>query len=217
MRARPRLCGPLRALLVGPAGWAPYPKSSLRAFREKGKQTAGPGRCRLVGWPGRCIATVIKRPERKRVVEITRKLVVGTTEHAAEWPAQTKGCTEFNTALLERGNGTRRARLAALTRKCRQAAQRGHTLELGMYLVGTTGTWCWPHHELRQKKRFGYPCTPAMAAGLTDHCWSLTELLSSQVAPAPWVAPKRRGRPRTPPLPDPAAPKRPRGRPRKNL
>lgn len=208
---------PLRALLVCTDGWAPYPKSILRAFREKVKVTAGPGRARLVGWPGLCIATVIKRAEKKRVVEITRKLVVGTTEHAAALRAQTPGCTEFNTALIERFNGTLRERLAALTRKCRHAAQRCHTLELGMYVVGTTYNWCWPHHELSGKKHFGYPCTPAMAAGLTDHCWSVAELLTYKVAPLPWVAPRRRGRPRTRPLPDPHVPKRPRGRPRKNL
>jgi len=213
-----RAClAPLRALLVCTDGWAPYPKSIRRAFREKVKQTTGPGRCRLVGWPGLCVATVIKRTEKKRVVEITRKLVVGTTEHAAELRAQTLGCKEFNTALIERFNGTMRERLAALTRKCRHAAQRRDTLELGMYLVGTTYNWCWPHHELSQKKLFGYPCTPAMAAGLTDHCWSVAELLTYKVAPAPWVPPKRRARPRTRPLPTPAVPKRPRGRPRKNL
>jgi hypothetical protein len=40
--------------------------------------------------------------------------------------------------------------------------------------------------------------TPAMAAGLTDHPWTMEELLRYQVPPARWVAPpppKRRGRP----------------------
>src|SRR5215471_17212092 len=34
-----------------------------------------------------------------------------------------------------------------------------------------------------------------MASGLTDHLWSLSELLGYKVAPSPWVEPKRRGRP----------------------
>jgi hypothetical protein len=57
------------------------------------------------------------------------------------------------------------------------------------------------HHERsrRAAKAQGKPgevlLTPAMASGLTDHIWSLAELLSYRVAPAPWVAPKRRGRP----------------------
>ena len=36
--------------------------------------------------------------------------------------------------------------------------------------------------------------TPAMAAGLTDHCWSVGELLAYRFAPAPFVVKKRRGR-----------------------
>ncbi len=57
------------------------------------------------------------------------------------------------------------------------------------------------HHELsrRAARTQGSPgevlLTPAMASGLTDHCWSVLELLSYRVAPAPWVATKRRGRP----------------------
>jgi len=34
-----------------------------------------------------------------------------------------------------------------------------------------------------------------MASGLADHVWSLGELLSYKVAFAPWIAPRRRGRP----------------------
>jgi transposase-like protein/IS1 family transposase len=205
---------PRRALLVCTDGWAPYPKSIMRAFREKVKKTAGRGRCCLERWPGLCIATVIKRTEKKRVVEITRTLALGTAEQARSLLTLTKGCVEFNTALIERFNGTMRERLAPLTRKCRHAAQRSETLEMGMYLVGCTYNWCWPHHELSNRTHFGYPCTPAMAAGLTDHLWSVTELLNYKVRPAPWVAPKRRGRPRKEPLSDQTAPKRQRGRPR---
>lgn len=70
------------------------------------------------------------------------------------------------------------------------------------------------HHELSKATHMGFACTPAMASGLTDHLWSMGEVLTYKVAPAPWVASKRRGRPRTRPMPDPNAPKRPRGRPR---
>ena len=38
--------------------------------------------------------------------------------------------------------------------------------------------FCWPHQELSTTKHYGRPCTPAMAAGLTDHIWSVCELLS---------------------------------------
>ncbi len=107
-----------------------------------------------------------------------------------------------------------RERLASLTRKCRHAAQRLETLETGMYVIGCTYNFCWPHQELSTSKHHGHLCTPAMAAGLTDHIWKVSELLSYKVAPAPWIEPKRRGRPRKHPVLDPTVPKRPPGRPR---
>ncbi len=63
----------LRPLLVVTDGWAAYPGSIRRAFREKVKETAGVGRACFRVWSELHIGTVIKRTEKKRVVEITRK------------------------------------------------------------------------------------------------------------------------------------------------
>lgn len=186
----------LRPLLVATDGWAAYPNSIKRAFREKVKKTVGKGRAHLCVWKDVCIATVIKRAEKKRVVEVTRKMTFGEQEQALALLEQSRGGSVVNTAFIERLNGTFRERLAVLTRKCRHAARRPFALETGMYLVGGTYNFCFPHHELGKAKQMGFPCTPAMAAGLTDHVWSLCELLSYQVAPEPWVVPKRRGRSR---------------------
>src|SRR5438132_8244278 len=89
-----------------------------------------------------------------------------------------------------------RERLASLTRKSRHAARRLKALEMGMYLVGCSYNFWFPHHELSKPSHVGSPCTPAMAAGLTDHVWSIYELLSYQIAPPLWVPPKKRGRPK---------------------
>jgi IS1 family transposase len=202
-------------LLVCTDGWASYPNSIRRAFREKVKKTTGRGRACLVAWPDIVIATVIKRTEKKRVVEITRRMSQGLLSSAEKLLQQSRGGMVLNTAFIERLNGTMRERLASLTRKCRHAAHRLDALETGMYLIGCTYNFCFPHHELSHARHFGSPCTPAMAAGLTDHIWSVWEALTYKVAPAPWIEPKRRGRPRTRPLPDLTVPKRPRGRPRK--
>ena len=226
-------CQGVGALLVCTDGWAAYPNSIKRAFREKVKKTVGRGRACLEVWPELCIATVIKHVKNKHVVEITRKMTLGTLAQAQKLLQATMGGTELNTSFIERFNGTMRERLASLTRKCRHAAHRLETIEAGMYLIGCTYNFCFPHHELSTSKHRGHPCTPAMAAGLTTHIWSVWELLQYKVAPTPWVAPKRvrrrgkaavsdqmlpkrpRGRPRKHPLPDPHRPKRPRGRPRK--
>lgn len=208
-------CQFVQALLVCTDGWNTYPKSIRRAFREKVKKKEGPGRACLEVWPNLCIATVIKHTKKKRVVQVIHKITLGTLEKAQQLLTMTRGCQQFNTSLIERFNGTMRERLASLTRKCRHAAQRLETLETGMYLIGSTYNFCWPHHELSTSKHFGSPCTPAMAAGLTDHIWNVRELLSFKVAPAPWVQPKRRGRPRKETLSDRSRPQRPPERPRK--
>jgi len=203
------------ALLVSTDGWAAYPHSIQRAFRDKVKRTIGRGRACLAVWSELCIATVIKRTEKKHVVEVTRKMTLGAMEQASQLLQTARGGTTLNTAFIERFNGTMRERLAALTRKCRHATRRLDALSHGMYLIGCTYNFCWPHHELSKTTHHGYACTPAMASGLTDHIWSVEEVLTYKVAPAPWVEPKRRGRPRTRPLLEPPRPKRPRGRPRK--
>lgn len=59
------------------------------------------------------------------------------------------------------------------------------------------------HHELSRRaahaqgRRGEVPLTPARASGLTDHVWSVRELLTFRVPPPAWVEPKRRGRHRT--------------------
>jgi hypothetical protein len=146
---------------------------------------------------------------------LTRKMTLGSLHQANTLLQASMGGTVLNTACIERFNGTMRERLASLTRKCRHAAHRLEALETGLYLIGCTYNLCFPHHELSQTKHAGSPCTPAMAARLTDHIWSVWEVLIYKRAPAPWIEPKRRGRPRKHPLLDPAVPKRPRGCPRK--
>src|SRR5947207_12676635 len=94
---------------------------------------AGCGRACLRVWPQLCIAVVIKRTEKKRVVEITRKMVQGTLEQAQVLLSASGGGTVLNTAITLRMNGTMHERLASLTRKCRHAARRLAALESGMW------------------------------------------------------------------------------------
>jgi hypothetical protein len=188
-------------------------------------------------WSGLHIGTVIKQMVNKRLKEVVRQMSHGSMAQAIHLLRRSAGGQVLNTSYIERLNGTVRERLATLTRKCRHAAHRLQALETGMYLIGSTYNFCCFHQALNKRvageaQRLQRQ-TPAMVSGLTDHLWSISELLSYKVAPAPWVEPKRRGRPRrqpvgesslpkrprgcprTRPLPDPNVPKRPRGRPRK--
>jgi transposase-like protein/IS1 family transposase len=124
-----RLC----ALLVCTDGWAAYPGSIRRAFREKVKVTAGRGRACLQVWPELHIGTVIKHTVKYHLTHITRQMAHGILEQATALLSASRGGSMFNTAFIERFNGTMRERLAALTRKCRHAAHRLAALHTGMY------------------------------------------------------------------------------------
>jgi hypothetical protein len=147
------------------------------------------------------------------------KINHGSKEQAIHLVQRSEGEQVLNTSYIERLNGTVREQLVMLMRKCRNAAHRLQALETGMSLIGSTYNFCYSHQELSVEATGAVPKilrqTPAMASGLTDHLWSLSELFGYKIPPAPLVEPKRRGRHRTKPLPDPNVPKRSRGRPRK--
>jgi transposase-like protein/IS1 family transposase len=211
-------CKSLSVLLICTDGFAAYPKSILRAFREKAKRTTGKGRCSLHVWPHIQIGTVIKRTVKMRLKEIVRQVTYGTEEMVQYLLVLSRGGNMLNTSYIERFNGTMRERLASLTRKCRHASAKIEAFHAGMYLIGCTYNFCFAHHELSKsiaKGGFGRPCTPAMATGITDHIWSVLELITYKVPPAPFPVSKKRGRPRTKTLPNASLPKKPRGRPRK--
>jgi hypothetical protein len=191
-----RSAQPLRPLLVLTEGWAAYPNSIRRAFHQQVKKLAGVGRAALEVWPQLHIGTVIKRTEKKRVVEITRRMAHGLLDQAEQLLERSGAGNVLKTAFIERFNRTMRERLASLTRKSRHAASRLQALHTGMYLIGCTYNFCVAHHELSKAKPWGGACTPAMASGLTDHVGCVCELLCYKVPLSPWIEPQRRGRPK---------------------
>ena len=188
---RVRRCAAHRPLLFCTDGLV----SSIRAIRETFRapvQTGQGGRPRLR--PGRhvLIAQVVKRYERRRVVETERRIVDGTPARVETLRRRSQGDGVINTAYIERLNATFRARLAPLARRCRALARHTLTLRHGMYLIGTVYNFGTPHESLYVA---GSKQTPAMAAGITDHGWSVRELLSFHVPPPRWTPPTQRGRP----------------------
>lgn len=215
-----RCCKAMTAILICTDGFAAYPKSILRAFREKVKNPYGIGASRKEVWPRLYIGTVIKYTVKRRVIEVVRWMTHGQWRKAKKLLKSSKGGKKLNTSFIERLNGTFRERLASFTRKCRHAASKMETVHTGMYLIGCTYNFCFAHHELSKSQKkggFGRPCTPAMASGLTSHIWSMKELLTYKVPPPPFPIPKKKGRPRTKPLQDTSIPKKPVVRLRKEL
>jgi hypothetical protein len=168
--------------------------SDSRAMRETLRdpiRTGQGGRPRLRPWRNVLLAQVIKRDERRRVVDTERRIVEGTPARVETLRRRSQGDGVINTASMERLNATFRERLAPLARRCRALARPTRTLYEGMFVVGTVYNFCTPHESLSSAQK----TTPAMAAGITDHCWTMHELLSFHVPPPRWAPPKRRGRP----------------------
>jgi hypothetical protein len=195
---RVRARGAGRALLPCTDGLLSYPTQALRVLRVR-VQTGRRGRPRSYLSAGLPIAQVIERSAQRRVTDIERRAVRGTAEAVTAVPVSTRGSATavIDTADIERLNATFRARLAALTRRTRAGVHRHDTLEAGMWLLGAVYNFCRPHRSLRHPHQ-GAPSptkrwigrTPAQAAGLTDHVWSVHELLAFPVA---GVGIKRRG------------------------
>jgi hypothetical protein len=194
-----RACARRLDLLVCVDGLSSYVTAFRRVFRDP-VRTGRRGRPRLVLAAGFQLGQVVKHYAQRRVVRVRQRVVEGTAAGITAVLAATGTGQGIHTAYIERFNATMRSALAPLVRRGRALAHKAETLQAGMCLVGTAYNFCWVHRSLRQVAPAGsghkwHERTPAMAAGLTDHLWSLPEVLRYQVPPPAWVAPKRRGRP----------------------
>ncbi len=181
-------CACCAALLVVTDGWRVYQDAFVKAFRQA-VRSGRRGRPRLVVWPAFVLAQTVKWQEAGRTIGIKVCHLYGSLAPiAALLPKE----QVLSTAYIERLNAPFRQRLSGLCRRTRTLLRSESSVQTGMYLVGTVYNFCTPHQSLHTDRQ---PRTPAMAAGLTGHIWSIAELLGYQVAPAPYVAPKRRGRP----------------------
>ena len=188
-----------RPLLLAVDGLGSYVTAFRQAFRAKAPPRAGArGRWRLVSWPDIAIVQVVKQ-RTGRVLTIERRLVQGAQALITQLIQTTQGRGQINTAYIERLNATFRQRLSCLARRTRHLAQQAETLTAGLYIVGCLYNFCDYHKSLRLKLWVGshgyrwVQRTPAIAAGLTDHRWTVAELLHCKVPPPRWTPPKRRG------------------------
>ena len=149
----------------------------------------GPGRPRKqprrVLDPELCYAQVDKRREQGRVVEVRRRIIFGTPEIITE----ILGRQQINTSYVERDNLTSRQSNGRLVRKTLSHSKKAYDLQHHLDLEDAVFNFVRPHLSLRvalpqpSNGRKWHQRTPAMAAGLTDHIWTLEELLSYRVPP----------------------------------
>jgi hypothetical protein len=145
--------------------------------------------------PGLLYAQVVKTVRRRRLVRVRHRVVFGTLE-AVNAVLASLGC-QINTAFIERLNLSMRQHVAAVGRRVATLCKGEDGLRHQLALFQTYHNFCLPHASVRQplprplptngtgSAKQWRPCTPAMAAGLTDHVWSLREVLLYRVPPWP--------------------------------
>jgi hypothetical protein len=160
------------------------------------RQDKGPmPKPRWMPLPELLYAPVVKSYRRRRIVGVKHRVVFGT-RLAIEQVLARCGWT-INTAFVERLNLDIRQRVAAIGRRVNTLCQGEAGLRDQLTLFQVYHNFVLPHASLcqallipafangRGSAKLWRLCTPAMAAGVTDHVWSLTEVLFYRVPPWP--------------------------------
>jgi IS1 family transposase len=141
--------------------------------------------------PALLYAQVVKTMRRRRLVAVKHRVVFGT-QRAIEQVLAACGW-QINTAFVERLNLSLRQRVAAIGRRSATPCKSEDGLGQQLALFQGYHNFVLPHTSLRQaltepvptngsgSVKVWQPCTPAMAAGLTDHVWTLREMLLFRV------------------------------------
>jgi hypothetical protein len=171
--------------LISSDEWPGYPEVIKEVFGEEHTppRTGKPGR---PAGPHKEIprglnyATVHKRREKGRVVEVLTRVVMG----ALAVVLALLGGGKISTSYLERQNGSDRHRNARKGRKTYRFSKEFFMHEALSYFTMYSYNFCWPVRTLREKDGPGgwRQRTPAMAAGLTDHVWSMEEWVTLPAA-----------------------------------
>ena len=179
----------LTALLTHYGHWVQPP-------RRQGKGPTPKPRWRPL--PQLLYAQVVKTVRRRRLVHVRHRVVFGTLEAVQQVLA---ACGwQINTAFIERLNLSIRQHVAAIGRRVSTLCKGEDGLRQQLALYHVYYNFCLPHASLRQplaqpvpthgagSAKTWWPCTPAMAAGLTDRVWTLREVLLFRVPPWPQPA-----------------------------
>jgi IS1 family transposase len=160
------------------------------------RQATGPApKPRWMPLPALLYAQIIKTTRRRRLVRVSHRVVCGTCEAVQQVLA---ACGwQIDTSFVERLNLTLRQRVVAIRRRSASPCKSGDGLSHQLVLFQVYHNFVLPHVSLRQalaepiptngsgSAKLWRPYTPAMAAGLTDHVWTLKEVLIFRVPPWP--------------------------------
>jgi hypothetical protein len=130
--------------------------------------------------PGMSYATVEKRREKGRVVAVITRVIFGTMAAVQVAPARSKASRRINVSFLERQNATDRHRNARKVRKTYTFSKDWWVHEAMTYFTMYSDNFCWPVRTLAERDGEGHfrRQTPAMAAELADHVWTMREWIT---------------------------------------
>jgi IS1 family transposase len=125
-------------------------------------------------------ATVEKRRRLGRVVEILVHLIFGTMAALAAALQRSKVSRRVNVSFLERYNATDRHKNARKVRKAYTFSKDWQVHESMTYFTMYSYNFCWPVRTLKHRDEWGRvrARSPAMAAGLADHVWTMREWIT---------------------------------------
>jgi IS1 family transposase len=168
--------------LVTSDDYPAYETALLDAYGQEVVTTATgrPSRAmvpRKVPPPGMNYATVEKRREKGRVVEVVTRVIFGTLAAVQAALARSKASRSINVSFLERQNGTDRHHNARKVRKTYTFSKDWRVHEAMTHFTMYSYNFCWPVRTLNERDDRGpwRRRTPAMAAGLSDHVWTIRE------------------------------------------
>jgi len=128
-------------------------------------------------------ATVHKTRKNGRVVKVETRLVFGTKEKLAEALADSPVSEKVGTSYIERYNATSRHMNGRESRKVYTYSKDWDLHGWASWFTTVCYNFCHDHWSLRvqvEPGRYEHR-SPAMAAGLADHIWSVAELLNWQL------------------------------------
>lgn len=161
-------------LVIAFDGWSAYPKACSHLFREP-IFTGRVGSPRKQPWACLNLVQLVKYQNQRWLMK--RWLLSGSATMVRYLLNLTQGVdTTINTAYIERLNATFRSHLSFLVRRTRCPARRQQTVTERVFLLGCVYNFCVIHSSLSDR-------TPAMAAGLTHHLWSVADFLWFRPSP----------------------------------
>jgi IS1 family transposase len=143
-------------------------------------------------------ATVHKDKKGGRVVAVSQRVVLGDEERLEATLEDSERSRSVNTSFVERYHGTQRQFNARKKRKAYTFSKEVSFHEAAVWLVVLWYNFGWCVRTLREKvqedpPRYHYR-TPAMAAGLADHVWTMRELLGYPLYPPGGAPPQDKPR-----------------------